>query len=911
MTRMIERWFPCAQVSRESAGGWGSGNTERGLFTWFAARPTAQAKAAVICSLLRWPDDVAAQQKLQELVDRAMTGRYEVWDELQAEIAASNPDGACVLDPFSGRGMIPLEAARLGVKSVGLDYSPVATLASHLLADYPFRDWSHEPPVPFGDGAEDSGGLYDLRPRLLADVERVFAEVGRRWAASVSDLYPAVDGRQPWGYLWAVTLPCQECGHRFPLVGSYELRPGRTRRNAEPDPGQSFYIDAHDGTFTVVVHDGPPQRTPILSNAVDAAGKKIRGKAARCPHCGHSHAVKTHQLMADDGLGEDALLIVADIDPGVGKSYRTPTDAELAAAARASELLAGEPAFSPVLSAVPDEQIPPEIGALVRAQLYGARTYGDLMCDRQSLATSRLARTIGQVAQDLVGAGLSAEYVRALSGFGAAALVRKLRRSTRGCTLDSSRAGVHDVYANQGTLSFSYDFFEPGCGDGPGTWSSLVSSTLSNLRSLMDDIRGAATEVSNGTALSIPLRDASVSAVVTDPPYDAMIYYSDSSDYFYCWIKRALNSVFPELTLSPDPRGLQGKSEEIIVWGHRAGPDEHRNRAHYDSHITRAFEEMCRVARADGIVTIVFGHGEPEVWQRFLDAISKAGLVMTASWPANTEAGGLNGGMASIETTLTMACRPAPAGRGQGRKGSVESEIRAEIKRRYPEWERWGLAPADMLMAAAGPAMEVVGRYDTVLDAKGDVVDIHTFLPLARAAVQGAMAVEIDHHPLETFDARTRFALWWVRLYGRQVQAKSELRWQALASSMDIAEVRDLVPDQGKGVAFTTARKHRTSITTDSAVIDVVLALASASEDGLADMGEVLAAAGRTADDSYLWAAVKFLADKLPASDSDSIALMRVQRNREGISQAAQSFTTAEVKRKKERQHDDAQLRLM
>ena len=32
------------------------------------------------------------------------------------------------------------------------------------------------------------------------------------------------DGKQPWGYLWAVTLPCQECGRRFPLTGSLMLR---------------------------------------------------------------------------------------------------------------------------------------------------------------------------------------------------------------------------------------------------------------------------------------------------------------------------------------------------------------------------------------------------------------------------------------------------------------------------------------------------------------------------------------------------------------------------------------------------------------------------------------------------------------------------------------------------------------
>ena len=45
--------------------------------------------------------------------------------------------------------MIPLEAARLGIQAWGIDYSPVATLAGKLLADYPLRDWDNEPDLPF------------------------------------------------------------------------------------------------------------------------------------------------------------------------------------------------------------------------------------------------------------------------------------------------------------------------------------------------------------------------------------------------------------------------------------------------------------------------------------------------------------------------------------------------------------------------------------------------------------------------------------------------------------------------------------------------------------------------------------------------------------------------------------------
>ena len=56
------------------------------------------------------------------------------------------------------------------------------------------------------------------------DVQRVLAEIGKRYAESVAEFYPKNNGKQPWGYLWAVTLPCEECHRRFPLTGSLLLR---------------------------------------------------------------------------------------------------------------------------------------------------------------------------------------------------------------------------------------------------------------------------------------------------------------------------------------------------------------------------------------------------------------------------------------------------------------------------------------------------------------------------------------------------------------------------------------------------------------------------------------------------------------------------------------------------------------
>lgn len=132
-----------------------------------------------------------------------------------------------------------------------------------------------------------------------------------------------------------------------------------------------------------------------------------------------------------------------------------------------------------------------------------------------------------------------------------------------------------------------------------------------------------------------------------------------------------------------------------------------------------------------------------------------------------------------------------------------------------------------------------------------------------------------------------------------------------MAASLDSAELRDLIPDSDKGVRLTTSQAFPSRISDTSAVIDVALALAAASEDGLDAMGEVLVQSGRSADDAYLWAAVKFLADKLPDSDPDAIAFTRVMRTRDGIADAADAAIFNSEVAKKTKKIDEDQYRLL
>lgn len=895
---MIERWFPCEEVSAASQKGWGSGNSEANLFTWFAMRPLAQAKAAVITSLLPWPEEPGEQRRLQALVRAAFperddpNGRDAAHDELVTELDKHYPDGASILDPFSGRAIIPHEAARLGVQAIGFDYSPVATLGGQLLADYPLRDWSNEPALPFFESRTDAQGL-DLdtptSPRLLKDVEIVLKLVGDRYEQTMDAFYPKVDGKRPWGYLWAVTLPCQECGNRFPLVGSLALRHPLPKKG---DPGQSYSIvtDSTVGRFDVVVHDGPPTSKPTLT-----AVQGKRGKSAVCPFpdCQHAHPIEVHTRLMNAGLAEDRLLIVADLDAQFGKVFRLPTTAEMKAVEAASEALQGEPDFAPGLPAVPHERIPPGNNDTVRPSKYGYRTYGELCNDRQTLGLVWLCRSISEFRKECDTARISEEYATALTRYATAVLVRRLKFCTRGAILtlrksiSSNRVYAGHIFANEASLAFSYDYFESGCGDGPGTWRSVARDLPSTLSKLLDRRNGLRVRVERGSALSLPLRSESVDAVVTDPPYDGMIDYSDASDLFYVWLKRVLHSTDPAFGITAHPAGVQEKAQEIIVKRGGLTAGDHRTSEFYNSSLAAALQEARRVVRGEGVVTIVFGHNDPDVWRDLLLVIDNAGLVLTGAWPALTEKGG-SSGSANIVTTMTLACRGAPVSRGIGRSVEVAAAVREEVRKRVPLWEQAGLALQDQQMAAYGPAMEIVGRYSRILNSRAEPEDAEKFLLIARQAVEDAADVRIDGLPLGTFDARTRFALSWVRQHGRGTAGAAQERWQQLTAQAVAGTDLDLgsltVKAKG-GVRFVQGTEFEPATDRDAPIVDVALALARAG-NSLTSAAEILDASGR-ADDEYLWSAISELGRRLAEGDKDGAVYTWLTRNRKHIVNAA------------------------
>ena len=591
--------------------------------------------------------------------------------------------------------------------------------------------------------------------------------------------------------------------------------------------------------------------------------------------------------------------------------FRLPAEEEREAVARATEQLACEPPFDPFIPAIPNEGIAPGNNNIIGPSIYGARTYGDLCVPRQTLSFVRLARQMNAMADELRDSGVSSEYTHALIGYAASTFVRCLRYSTRGAWLRSQAKGaisVAGIFINEGSLTFSYDNFEVGTGSGGGSWESSSKQTLHTVEKLMPTPVGRPAHISRGSAVSLPYPDSHFDAVVTDPPYDEMIAYADSSDLFYSWLKRMLLKADPSFGITSDPYGAQEKEEEIIVKRSRglAKSDlkDHRTRKHYDSLITKSFSQMRRVVGDDGIVTIVFGHGEPEVWHRLLGAIASAGLVLTGSWPARTESGGQQG-KSNIETTLTLACRASPVNRPVGRVADVDAEVQREILQRIPLWDGAGLALTDQLMASAGPAMEVVGRYSEVRDKTGVPVELDRYLPLARRFVEEAADIRIDTLPLETFDPRTRFALFWSRVNARSASPGSEARWQRLASDLSEEQVDGVLTKVGSGVRLAFSAESAAKVTEETPVFDVALAVAAVGKS-VAAIAEVLTESGRT-QDQFVWAAMSDLSRTLPEADKDGDVWTWVVRNRSAVVGASRNVEAALVREQEARESGSKQ----
>ncbi len=561
--------------------------------------------------------------------------------------------------------------------------------------------------------------------------------------------YLAVPSNPRWvpkptvAYLWARTVRCKACRAEIPLLKTRWLCKRRDRRvllTLEPNPDRT-------GVVFGIQHDVPVEgRNPAERREHDRriGQGTVSRSGAWCPCCGRpgTVAMTMEDIRQEGRAGRLGAVMTAVVVAGQrGKEYRLPTELEIRRTREAAAAL--EQVFREVPFGVPDEPLPGKEALGIRVPLYGLDRWSKLFTPRQLLALGTFVAVTREARAEMERQGYPDGWIEALIAYLACAVDRLADFSSSLVTWANDGEFLGHTFVRY-ALPMVWDFAE-GVPLSYATGGFLggiewVAKILEHLRSAAC---GGAIAVYRQSARSA-LPEGYYDLILTDPPYYDAIPYSDLMDFFHVWLRRTLHGLSPELDaafaapLGPkwDPEAGDG---ELIDDASRFGGDRSRSRAAYEKGMLRAFRACHEALKPDGRMVVVFASKSPEAWESLVGAMIRAGFVVTASWPIETERRTRTRslGSAALASSIWLVCRKRPPGVRAGWDARVLAEMRERIRERLAEFWDAGIRGPDFVWAATGPALEAYSRYPAVkkANAPDGRLEVAEFLRAVRRMV--------------------------------------------------------------------------------------------------------------------------------------------------------------------------------
>lgn len=790
---LIEEWLPAAAIGVECNRERSTGQQppDKRLHVWWARRPLTAARAAVLGSLLPadFPRDVFERLlgfgrpgselvRIRRLMDagvripggfgvkRAFARglRADDLDKAHAAISSLWGPDAAVIDPMAGGGSIPLEAARLGLKSLANEYNPVACSVLEATTDYPFR---------FGPAIAERARHW-----------------GREWLKRVeprlSRFFPRRSDGLVHAYIYARTVPCPETGHETPLVPDWSLLKPKSGLGVAAEP----VVDRKAGTWTVRIRE-----------IGDGRGQLRQAPAATCKR-GKGVSLFTGTVIPADYIKAKAqagemgsrLYAVAVKTPH-GLKFEPPELRDLEPIDAAKRELAKHRARWERENVIPTEARVK--GDCDRSYVYGVTTWASMFSARQLLGMAVLVEELRALRSQIIAKegeerGAAIEHVLA---FG----IDKLANWNSVLASWNVRARTLRSVFDRHDFAFKWTFGEmatTGAGTGLAWAIENVINAWEKLEGLPRAENSRPVSILLGSATALPsIADASIPAVVIDPPYDDNVQYSELADFFYVWLKRTQGHRHPDWFATY----LCDHDEEAVVNVSRFRTDgrsvaEARKvgRNHYRELMTGTFRECHRILRDDGVLTVMFTHKKQEAWEALFTALIRSGFTISATWPIRTEGEHvLNQAKknAAQSTVVLVARKREP----DAEVGYFDRAMQAEIRRRAESaadrLQKEGLNAVDQLVGSFGPALEVYSRYAEVRTDTGDEVGVDRAIDIASDAVSDWRIQQLAARGLQGVEAEGRFALLCWDVLGAAEFRFNEAKLLGHAVGMDVMQL--------------------------------------------------------------------------------------------------------------------------
>jgi len=540
--------------------------------------------------------------------------------------------------------------------------------------------------------------------------------------ADYSEDYLSVKANPRWvakptvAYLWARTVTCKNCRATAPLLKTRWLaRTARQRVLLEITP----LADRTGVGFQLV--NGVPRSGG--NNAQRREHDKRLGQAtmsragATCLCCGTIMTMEDMQVEGRCGRLGKVMTAVA-VDTANGKDFRLPTEYERNVANDLAESI--QQVFSEVPFGPPDEQLVEDAKRNTWCVQYGVDRFSKLFTERQLVGMGALVRNVRKVRDETGRLNYSPLWNEALTCYLAGTISRLGDFFNCGAQWKLDRATINHLFVRY-ALPISWDFAEGNLlGDLPGSYEICMKKIAVALDSYRKWTFCNRSHVVNDSAISSPLEGA-FDAVVTDPPYYNSIGYAVLMDYFYVWLRRTLyglSSEFDDAFSRPlTPKWDSAKEDgELVDDASRHGGDATKSKAAYESGMGRVFTKCHSLLAKEGRLVIVFAHKDPNAWEALVSAMIRAGFLVDASWPIQTEQASRMRALSSsaLASSVWLACRKRDPLARLGWDNKVLDEMRASVAIKLREYWDAGIRGPDFIWAATGPALEAYSKHPVV-----------------------------------------------------------------------------------------------------------------------------------------------------------------------------------------------------
>jgi putative DNA methylase len=335
------------------------------------------------------------------------------------------------------------------------------------------------------------------------------------------------------------------------------------------------------------------------------------------------------------------------------------------------------------------------------------------------------------------------EWVEAIASYLALATDRLADYSSAICSWHNSGEKLRNTFSRF-AFPIVWDFAEVSpIGETSGSYSGAIEWISLFLVHGMDAARGAPTsKVLNRS--STKAFEAKYDVILTDPPYYDAISYCDLMDFFHVWLRRITHGLSPEITSAfQEPLGPKWDHStndgELVDDPSRHSWDRNRSKVVYEDGMYRTFLACNTALEANGRFVVVFAHKHSDAWETLASAIIRAGFVVDASWPIQTEMGNRARALTSsaLASSVWLVCKKRPLTARPGWDNKVLDEMRSSISRRLRDFWDAGIRGPDFVWAATGPALEAYSKHPIVklADEAGKVMTVSDFLSHARRMV--------------------------------------------------------------------------------------------------------------------------------------------------------------------------------